>query len=190
MSTRVRSISPQRLHALHSLGDKIELIDVRTPAEFRAEHASGAKLLPLDELCPATLVETTQQRGVGRDQPLYLICQSGSRAQEAATRLMEAGHPNVTLVDGGTEAWEKAGLPTQGCGRAISLDRQVQIAVGMLLVMKVFLGFTLSELFFAAIPLIGAGLVVAGITRWCGMAKLMAMLPWNRRGDCSGPATA
>ena len=140
MSTRVTSISPQRLHALRSTGDQIELIDVRTPAEYRAEHASGAKLLPLDELTSDTLVERTQQPGLGRDRPLYLICQSGSRAQEAATRLIETGLPNVTLIDGGTEGWERAGLPTQGCGKAISLERQVQIAIGLLLVMKVFLG--------------------------------------------------
>ncbi len=190
MSTRVRSISPQRLHALHDAGEPVELIDVRTPAEYRAEHAAGATLLPLDELSADTLVERTQMPGLGRDQPLYLICQSGSRAQEAATRLIETGLPNVSTIDGGTEAWERAGLPTQGCGTAVSLERQVQIAIGLLLVMKVFLGFTLSELFFAAIPLIGAGLIVAGITRRCGMAKLVAMLPWNRRGDCSGPATA
>ncbi len=190
MSTRVRSISPQRLHALRSAGEQIELIDVRTPAEYRAEHAEGAKLLPLDEINPHSIIERTQTPELGRDQPLYLVCQSGSRAQEAATRLIETGLPNVTLVEGGTEAWDRAGLPTQGCGKGISLERQVQIAIGVLLLMKVFLGFTLSELFFAAIPVIGAGLIFAGITRWCGMARLVAMLPWNRRGDCSGPATA
>ncbi len=190
MSTRVRSISPKRLHALHDAGEPVELIDVRTPAEYRAEHASEAKLLPLDELSSDTLVERTRQPGLGRDKPLYLICQSGSRAQEAAMRLIETGFPNVALVDGGTEAWSRAGLPTQGCGSAMSLERQVQIAIGLLLVLKVFLGFTLNELFFAAIPLIGAGLIVAGITRWCGMAKLIAVMPWNRNGECKEPATA
>ena len=107
MTTRVRSISPQRLHALHSAGEPVELIDVRTPAEYRAAHAAGAKLLPLDELSPDILYARTQLPGLGRDQPVYLMCQSGSRALEAAMRLIQTGHPNVALVEGGVEAWER-----------------------------------------------------------------------------------
>ena len=77
----------------------------------------------------------------------------------------------------------------QRCGSAMSLERQVQIIIGMLLVLKVFFGFTVHELFFAAIPIIGAGLIVAGITRWCGMARLIAMMPWNQGTDCSRQVT-
>jgi hypothetical protein len=76
------------------------------------------------------------------------------------------------------------------CGTAIALDRQVQIAVGSLLVLKVILGFTIHEIFFAAVPLIGVGLVVAGLTRWCGMADLLARMPWNRPGRCLDQAAA
>ena len=190
MSIRVRSVSPRTMHALHSVGEEADLIDVRTPAEYRASHAVGARLLPLDELTPESLVETTQRPGVGRDTPLYLICQSGPRAREAAERLMASGHFNVTLVDGGTDAWARAGLPTKGCGSAISLERQVQITVGALLVLSVFFGVAVHEFFFATIPMIGAGLIIAGITRWCGMAKLIAVMPWNRNGNCNEPVTA
>jgi len=190
MSTGIKCITPQRLHSLRSEGEQVELIDVRTPAEYRAGHASGAKLVPLDELNPETLAKQTHCAGVGREKPLYLICQSGSRAREAAERLMETDHRNIAVIDGGTDAWARARLPTQGCGNAISLERQVQIAIGTLLILKVLLGFTLSELFFAAIPLIGAGLIIAGTTRWCGMANVIAVLPWNRNGSCSGQATA
>jgi len=188
MSTRFINISPQRLHHLQTQGKRIDLIDVRTPAEYQARHATGAKLLPLDELDPKQLVEKFQNPAVGRDQPLYLTCRSGFRAQQAAERLMAAGYHNLTLLEGGTEAWEKAGLPMQRCGKAISLERQVQIAIGALLVLKVFFGFTIHELFFAATALIGAGLIVAGTTRWCGMARLIARLPWNRNASCSEQA--
>jgi hypothetical protein len=77
----------------------------------------------------------------------------------------------------------------QRCGSAISLERQVQIVIGTLLVMKVVFGFTIHELFFAAIPLIGAGLIIAGLTRWCGMARVIAMMPWNKGVDCSKQVT-
>lgn len=92
------------------------------------------------------------------------------------------------LLEGGTEAWERSALPMRRCGQAISLERQVQIAVGALLILKVVFGFTVHELFFVAGALIGAGLITAGVTRWCGMARLLARLPWNRGRRCAEPA--
>jgi len=72
----------------------------------------------------------------------------------------------------------------------LSLERQVQIAIGSLLVLKVFLGFSVHELFFALTAMIGIGLIVAGTTRWCGMARLIAHLPWNRNTNCTQTASA
>lgn len=190
MNTNIVNISPQHVNAFRSQGKEVNLIDVRTPAEYRAGHASGATLLPLDDLKTEPLAAQVQFPSGEQDQTLYLICQSGSRARQAAERLAEAGHRNLALVEGGTEAWEQAGLPMQRCGNAISLERQVQIAIGVLLVLKVLFGFTVHELFFAATALIGAGLIVAGTTRWCGLARLLALMPWNRNSDCSGRATA
>jgi rhodanese-related sulfurtransferase len=189
MSTRFFNISPQQLYRLQSQGQRVDLIDVRTPAEYQAGHATGAKLLPLDQLTPEHLAAELNNPATGRDQPLYLTCRSGFRAQQAAERLVAAGYHNLRLLEGGTEAWEKAGLPMQRCGKAISLERQVQITIGMLLILKVLFGFTIHELFFAATALVGAGLIVAGTTRWCGMARLIAMLPWNRNGACTGQTT-
>ncbi len=189
MATNVISVLPQRLHELRSQGNAVDLIDVRSLAEYRAGHASGAKLVPLDKLKPETLAVQLQHAGGEHDKPVYLICQSGSRARQAAERLMETGQRNLAFVEGGTEAWEKAGLPMQRCANAISLERQVQIAMGTLLILKVFFGFTIHELFFAVTALIGAGLIVAGTTRWCGLARLIALMPWNRNGDCFERAT-
>ena len=190
MNNKVRSISPQRLNTIWLEGEKINLIDVRTSAEYRAGHIAGAKLLPLDEFSSKTLAADEQYAGAGHEQPLYLTCQAGQRSQQAAERLMDAGYQNLRLIEGGTEAWQKAGLPIKRCGNAISLERQVQITIGMLLVLKVLFGFTVHELFFAAIPVIGAGLIFAGITNWCGMARLIALLPWNQNRDCSEQATS
>lgn len=183
------TISPRSLHNQRTQGRPVHLIDVRTPAEYRSGHIHGATSIPLDELDREILRGHLGDDKAGRDRPLYLTCLSGDRARQAAEKLRQAGLENLYLVEGGTEAWRQAGLPMQRCGNVISLERQVQIALGTLLVLKVLFGFTINELFFAVIPLIGAGLIAAGITRWCGMARLLAMMPWNRRTDCSGQVT-
>jgi rhodanese-related sulfurtransferase len=185
----VKQINPLALSALGEQGRQIHLVDVRTPAEYRSGHAAGSVSIPLDELSPEKLAMQLGDSAAGRDRPLYLTCQSGLRARQAAERLMQSGLENLYLLNGGTEAWMKAGLPMQRCGSAISLERQVQITIGTLLVLKVLFGFTVHELFFAAIPIIGAGLIVAGVTRWCGLARLISMLPWNRGVDCSKQVT-
>jgi len=95
---------------------------------------------------------------------------------------------HLVLVEGGTEAWRKAGFQIERCGTALPLEQQVQIAVGSLLVLKVFAGFTLHELFFVTGAIVGAGLIFAGITRWCGLAQLIARMPWNRGRDCGREA--
>lgn len=185
----INTISPHSLDSLLKREQAATLIDVRTPAEYRSGHAEGAISIPLDELHPEKLVDMLGNKRLGHEQPLFLTCQSGIRAGKAAERLLDAGFKNLFLLQGGTQAWNRAGLPMQRCGSAISLERQVQIVIGLLLVLKVFFGFTVHELFFAAIPIIGAGLIVAGITRWCGMARLIAMMPWNQRTDCSRQVT-
>ena len=185
----INSMRPDALNDMIKYGRQVHLIDVRTPAEYRSGHVFGATSMPLDELNPDSLNRRLGDATAGRESPLFLTCQSGLRAEQAAQRLHNAGFNNLYLLDGGTEAWQKAGLPMQRCGHAISLERQVQIAIGVLLMLKVFFGFTLHELFFAAIPLVGAGLIVAGMTRWCGMARLIAMMPWNRGMDCSKQVT-
>lgn len=185
----INSISPRALNDMIKFGGQVHLIDVRTPAEYRSGHAFGAISMPLDELNPDSLNKRLADAAAGRESPLFLTCQSGLRAEQAAQRLHDAGFNRLYLVDGGTEAWQKAGLPMQRCGHAISLERQVQITIGVLLILKVFFGFTLHELFFAAIPLVGAGLILAGMTRWCGMARLIAIMPWNRGTDCSKQVT-
>lgn len=186
---KLRTMSPRALNEMIEQGEALYLIDVRTPAEYRSGHALGAISVPLDQLRPEGLSKRLGDTKAGQESPLFLTCQGGFRAQQAAERLAQAGYRNLYLLDGGTEAWVKAGLPTQRCAHAIYLERQVQIAIGVLLVLKVFFGFTVHELFFAAIPLIGAGLIIAGVTRWCGMARLIAMMPWNNEVDCSKRVT-
>lgn len=177
-------ISPSELTGRLDSDSAVTVIDVRSPAEFQAGHIPGARLLPVEELDATKLADVVDLTEFRADNPLYLTCHAGKRAEQAAQVLHDSGMQHITLVQGGTEAWQKAGLPVNKCDSAMSLERQVQIAVGCLLILKVFFGFTVHELFFVAGAAIGAGLITAGVTRWCGMAQLMARMPWNRRRDC------
>ncbi|MCG7913068.1 MAG: rhodanese-like domain-containing protein [Candidatus Thiodiazotropha weberae] len=189
MSTkRVPTISPSYLFGKQDQGMKIELIDVRTAAEYRGSHIPGSRLLSLDEISDESLAQQLGQPKERGQDSINLTCKSGFRAEQAADKLLGSGYQNLVLVEGGTDGWEKSGLPIKRCTGVISLERQVQIVLGSILLTKVVFGFALHELFFLAGALIGAGLIMAGITRWCGMAKLVAMLPWNRMANCSEKA--
>lgn len=190
MSKAIATITPEQLHYEQLYGHRPALLDVRTHAEYRAGHIPEAKLLPIKEFDTEVISRHFDRSGLGHQETLYLTCQAGPRAQEAAERLQQAGLHNLALVEGGTRAWQDAGLPLVRHGHAISLERQVQIAIGSLLVLKVLLGFSVHELFFALTAVIGAGLILAGTTRWCGMMELISRLPWNRSSYLTQQARA
>lgn len=160
------------------------LIDVRTPGEFAAVHAQGARLVPLDGLNPLKVVESL---GRGEDT-LYLICKSGRRARMAAEKFVASGYKNVAVVEGGTDAWLAAGLPTVRGKGVISLERQVRIAAGILVLGGVVLGWFVHPAFYGLSAFVGAGLAFAGITDTCGMAMVLSKMPWNARAakSCAG----
>jgi len=172
------TISPAELHARLREGTA-QILDVRTPAEFAAAHISGGQLLPLDVLESNQFVGTA---GFDKGKPLYLVCQSGTRARKAATRLAEAGFTQCFIAEGGIAAWEQQGLPLERTGsKVISLERQVRIAAGTLVLLGVLLAVFVHFDFIWISGLIGAGLVFAGVTDWCGMGRLLARMPWNQR---------
>ncbi len=157
---------------------KAALLDVRTPVEFAEVHADRAVNLPLDRLTPASL----SQAGCTRlDQPVYLLCRSGQRAAKAAEKLQAAGYTHAVVITGGTLAWIEAGLPiTRGTTKTISLDRQMRIAAGSLVLGGALLAHFVHPGFIWLAGFVGAGLIFAGITNWCGMGLLLAKLPWNQ----------
>ena len=173
----VASISPRDLFALSGRGEPVELLDVRTPAEFREVHVPMARNVPLDMLDPAALLKARSGSG-----PLYCICKSGGRSSKACEKLVAAGGSNVVNVEGGTTAWVEAGLPAVRGKKTMSLERQVRIVAGSLVVLGSALSFW-HPAWIALSAFVGAGLVFAGITDTCGMAMLLARLPWNRAGE-------
>lgn len=173
----IATISPQDLHRRREQTGKLELIDVRTPAEFREVHVDFARNVPLDQLDPKAVLET---RNGSAGEPLYVICKSGGRARQACEKFQAAGFDNVVNVEGGTTAAVAAGLPVVRGKKAMSLERQVRIAAGSLVLLGIILGFKVSPYLFGLSGFVGAGLVFAGITDTCGMGMLLARMPWNR----------
>jgi rhodanese-related sulfurtransferase len=173
----VLTITPVGLEELRRQGRPVDPIDVRTPAEYREVHAEPARSVPLDVLDPRAIIEARDGAG---GEPLYLICRSGSRGRQACETFRAAGFTNVVNVEGGTLAWEQAGLPVVRGRRAISLERQVRIAAGSLVLLGTALGAFLHPACLALAAFVGAGLVFAGVTDTCGMGMFLARMPWNR----------
>jgi rhodanese-related sulfurtransferase len=176
MSAASASISPREIELLLQAGTDYELIDVRTPAEFRAAHAEPARNIPLEQLRGDQLRDLVQR---SPRRPVLVICQSGARGQRACQTLCSAGAENVRNVAGGTAAWEAAGLPMVRGSGVISLERQVRIGAGALALLGVVLGYWVHPAWLGLAALAGGGLIFAGVTGFCGMANLLAKMPWN-----------
>ena len=177
------TITPRQLNERLQQGEKLHLLDVRTPAEHAEIHVPGVQLAPLDRLDATQLASVN---GFTKDQPLYIFCRTGSRAKLAAEKLEKSGYQQCSVVEGGTMAWAEAGLPVdRGTSKVISLERQVRIAAGTIVLTGVLLAAFVDPAFIWLSGFIGAGLTFAGITDWCGMGMLIAKMPWNQRGEDS-----
>jgi len=162
--------------ALPAAGSGALLLDVRTAAEFSALHLPGSVLVPLDALDPARVRELMAGKSA-----CVLLCQSGGRARRAAEKLHAAGLDNLLVVEGGVAACAAAGLPVNRGAGVISLERQVRIAAGLIVLTGAALAWWMHPAWVGLSAFVGAGLVFAGVTDFCGMGLLLARMPWNRR---------
>jgi rhodanese-related sulfurtransferase len=171
----MKTISPVELQNILTAQPLSPVIDVRTPMEFADVHVPQAQSIPLNELEPRSLA-------LPRDQPVYLLCRSGQRATKAAQKFVREGYLQPIVVEGGTLAWIEANLPvTRSEVKLISLERQVRIVAGLLVLIGIVLGWLVHGGFFGLSAFVGAGLVFAGVTDFCGMGLLLARMPWNKR---------
>jgi rhodanese-related sulfurtransferase len=180
---KMQTISPKQLYERIQAGESIELIDVRTPIEYREVHATMARNIPLDRLNPTEV--TTGRNG----SPLYVICRSGSRGKQACEKIEAAGFQNVVNVDGGTQAWDQAGLPVVRGKKAMSLERQVRIAAGSLVLTGALMAWFVHPYWIGLSGFVGAGLIFAGVTDTCAMGMLIAKMPWNQVAASSSSST-
>ena len=171
----MKTISPAELQQILVAQPSSPVIDVRTPVEFAEVHVPQARSIPLDELKLGSLQ-------LQKDRPVYLLCRSGQRATKAAEKFAKEGFSQPIVVEGGTLAWIKANLPVERSAvKVVSLERQVRIAAGALVFTGVLLARFVNFDFIWLSGFVGAGLVFAGITDFCGMGLLLAKLPWNKR---------
>ena len=175
-------IEAKELKAALDAGKKLVLIDVRTPAEHGEVHIEGSRLMPLDRLVAGEVKSAATGDGC------VLVCRSGKRAEQAMKTLEGAGCETLAVLEGGVTAWEQAGLPVNRGRKAMSLERQVRIAAGAMVLAGVVLGTWVHAGFYGLSGFVGAGLIFAGVTDWCGMALLLAKMPWNQRSGvkCAG----
>lgn len=156
------------------------VVDVRTAAEVQAESLPNCLHIPLHELSVERLLAEIARRGK-KASPLYLLCQGGKRAEMAAAQLEGKINADLYIIDGGINAVKQAQLALQVSGKtAISLERQVRIAAGLLVLSGVILGMLANPGFYFLSGFVGAGLVFAGITDTCMMGMLLARMPWNK----------
>ena len=151
------------------------VVDVREPAEHEAEKIRGSNLLPLANVCKKLLPFYENKK-------LVLHCRGGKRSLSACQKLINED-PNLEIynLEGGISAWSAAGCEIKTSGKFfLSLDRQVQLTIGAGVLIGSVFGYFISPNFFLLSAFFGAGLIFAGLSGYCGLAVLMAKMPWNK----------
>ncbi|MBI2715753.1 MAG: rhodanese family protein [Rhizobiales bacterium] len=176
--TDLKTVSPE--HAAELIRAGAVLVDVRDADEYARERIPGARhhaLTRIDRDSPAR----------SGDDVLIFHCRSGARTKGNAARLAAAAQDcEVYILDGGLDAWKKAGLPVAlDRSQPIDIMRQMQIAAGSLVLLGVVLGALVAPEFYALSGFVGAGLLFAGVNGFCGMARLLTVMPWNRRASAA-----
>ncbi|MFA5679381.1 MAG: rhodanese family protein [Pseudomonas sp.] len=169
----LKSITPEAARQLLEQG--AVLVDIRAADEYAREHIPGARHMPVDQL-------NSGQKPFGDANAVIYHCRAGQRTAMNAAKLASCVSCEAYMLDGGLDAWKRAGLQVEADpGQPLELQRQVQIAAGSLVLLGVLLGYLVSPSLFVISGFVGAGLIFAGISGFCGMARLLQAMPWNRR---------
>ncbi len=168
-TTDINQCTPHDVDASHLI------LDVRSRDEFAREHIPGSLNIPLDELL-SRKDELLENHG-----RIVVSCRSGNRAKSAYQTLEQQGFDNLALLEGGLQNWKRANQPTNSFKSGISIMRQVQIIVGVMVLSGVFI----PALWFLAL-IAGAGMLIAGLTDTCMMAVMLQKMPWNNTKTDTG----
>jgi rhodanese-related sulfurtransferase len=171
-------VNVQDVERLQSKAD-VTILDVRTPAEFQSAHIPGSFNVPLD-----LLAEHASQLASVAGGPVVLVCQSGMRARQAEQALIRTDLPRLHVMNGGINAWDRAGLPLNRGQERWGLERQVRGLAGLLVMIGALGGLFVRRPIGALAAAVGGGLAFSAITNTCGMAMLLARLPYNRGATC------
>lgn len=170
----IKQATVDEINEMLETGGECQVIDVREYSEFNSERIADAQLMPLSNF-------EKHAAEIDHSKPVYLMCRSGNRARQAAEKLSAKGFTDIHVIEGGMTAWAGADLPVvKGETKVWSLERQVRFTAGLLVVTGVVLGFVVSPYLFILSGFVGAGLVFAAVTDTCGMAMVLARMPWNK----------
>jgi rhodanese-related sulfurtransferase len=173
MTAILHKLSPEDVRERIEAGRAV-LVDIREPDEYARSHVKGAQSQPLSTWEKAHL-------SIDPEADVIFTCRSGMRTAGACDRLAARVNGDAFVLDRGLDAWAKAGLPIETNADApMEIMRQVQIAAGSMVLIGVVLGFLVAPAWFALSAFVGAGLTFAGVSGFCGMARLLMLAPWNR----------
>ena len=165
-------LTPQAAQELLTQG--AVLVDIRGADEYAREHIAAARHMPMEQL---------SSQGMPKNDANAIIfhCRSGNRTVMNAGVLDNCATCEVYILEGGLDGWKKAGLPVvTDASQPLELQRQVQIGAGLMILLGVLLGSTVSPWLYAIAGLVGAGMVLAGTTGFCGLARMLMKMPWNK----------
>ncbi len=171
----ITSVTPSE--AVQRQTEGATLVDIREADEYAREHLPAARLLPL-----STIEQGARLENLTADDVVIFHCQSGVRSANNAARLAAIAAPaQIFFLEGGLDNWKKSGLTVAtDKSQPLPVMRQVQIIAGALVMFGVILGYSINPAFFLLSGAIGAGLLFAGISGFCGLARLLNLMPWNR----------
>jgi rhodanese-related sulfurtransferase len=172
------TIDPAELIRMRVEDPAVHVVDVRTPGEFETGHIDGSYNVPLDLLGE----HVTDLAAL--DHHVVLVCQSGARATKALEQLVAAGKSNLRLLEGGMSAWTASGNDVARTNATRwAMDRQVRLVAGSIVLASIVVSVLVPPARFVA-GFIGAGLTFSALTDTCGMALVLAKLPYNRGAGC------
>ncbi|NNJ91929.1 MAG: rhodanese-like domain-containing protein [Gammaproteobacteria bacterium] len=184
MKNNVSTVNPEFVHEKMQVGLPVHLVDVRSTKEFASEHAEGAKSVSMSELSANTL-QNKFGAAIGSEEPLYLICTAGFRAQQAAEKLHDQGLNNLYVVNGGTDAWVKSDLPTmklinKSWSVNLSPQAQAQVFMGILIFLFAVKGVLLDPVFTVLVGFVGLVMLISAFDQRFCLAKVFSDMPWNK----------
>lgn len=171
----MKNINPEKLHELIHSESELIVIDVRTPVEFRSSHIALAKNLEL-----SSIDHTSASNIINVQKNIYVVCQSGNRSTHACKKLTSLGYESVISLDGGMNRWINEGYHVIEGKKSISIERQVRIMTGSLVVLGIVLSQLVNISFISLSAFVGLGLMFSGITDSCAMGIILSKMPWNR----------
>ncbi len=170
----MEKISCENFYLRKSNNSNLQIVDVREAVEYQSEHLEGTVNVPLS--CLAKSLEK-----IKKDGPVYLLCRSGARSNQAAQELQKNGYEKIVIVEGGLESLKPLGCALiKGETKAWAMDRQVRLGAGLMTLIGI-LGFWLIHPGFLFLPVfVSCGLIFSAVTNTCGMAMILGRCPWNQ----------